>query len=503
MPLTWPRRTGAGAAESDGQVGGDNVVSAIPGVLIDYASWAQGLDIDLERRAHSLYNAIDVLQASAPDPKYLTIGPSDYVSNLAFNHALRDQQTDQWVGQVGQAFLRIETRGLPPGLVRGNYQDFLNGLVTTSQAVLVGLVGGDPTIPLPPLPADPHQRKAWWQTLTPDEQMAYLRYNAADVAYLATEDQLHQAGFKNLHDVYLQQSFIDAGIDPSTWDPSKGLKANDATVQAVYAYYQHLWDQNHNLQWAGMAKLAGATVYGGLMDMYTLSQMERDGWEHAGGDILGGLAGAGIGFLVGGPVGAIIGGIGGIGAHEGGLALTTHEANYFQDQFLAMQKAIFMDMGWQHAAYMHGGMDAIDALHVEDGSNSPNGMDNATWKAWQQINSGDPAQVAKGNEALLHREQFTVVQPLYDQLHQRPDGGLFSLFVSHVTKSPIPGGKPFSDFPGDVTNFNDRWNWIEQDMLPKYQQLLQNPLQAQQLIDESLRQRGDQFRVLPLHVDGY
>ena len=159
--------------------------------------------------------------------------------------------------------------------------------MTTSQADLVRFAPGDPTARLaPPMPADPDQRKAWWQAMTPEEQAAYLQYDAADVAFLATLDQLQQAGFESLQDVYVRQAFIDAGIDPATWDPSKGLKANDATVQAVYAYYQHLWDGNHDLQWAGMAKLAGAPVYGGLMDLYTAGQMELDPWEHIGGYIL-------------------------------------------------------------------------------------------------------------------------------------------------------------------------------------------------------------------------
>lgn len=475
---------------------GDDVVSAIPGVLIHYGSWAQGLDGDLQRQAHALYDAIDVLQASAPDPKYLTIGPGDYVSHRVVSKALTDTRTDRWVGRVGQGFLRIATRNLPGGLVRANYEDFLNGLVTTSQADLVRFAPGDPTARLaPPMPADPDQRKAWWQAMTPEEQAAYLQYDAADVAFLATLDQLQQAGFESLQDVYVRQAFIDAGIDPATWDPSKGLKANDATVQAVYAYYQHLWDGNHDLQWAGMAKLAGAPVYGGLMDLYTAGQMERDPWEHIGGDILAG----GIGFFLGGPLGAAAG----VSAHEGALALGTAEANHIQDQFLLMQKSIFMDMGWQHAAYQHGGIDAITALHDEDSGNLSNGMDNSTYAAWLQINSGDPASIAQGNKTLLLREQFTVLQPMYDNLNKSLGGKAFGIAASYFTESPIPGGRPFSDYGGNVTQFNDRWRWIEGDMLPKYLQLLQDPALAQQYIDQSLRSRADPYRHLPLHVDGY
>src|SRR5262245_1439019 len=124
---------------------GDDVVSAIPGVLLHYSTWAQGLDGALQRQAHALYQATDVLAASHPDPKYLTVGPGDFVSHRVFAHALKDGVTDQWVGQVGRAFLAIETKDLSPQLVHANYDDFLNGLVTTTQAQVAARVGNDPT----------------------------------------------------------------------------------------------------------------------------------------------------------------------------------------------------------------------------------------------------------------------------------------------------------------------------------------------------------------------
>ena len=463
---------------------GDDVVSAVPGALIDYSAWAQGLDTGLQKQAHALYTAIDALQASAPDPRYLTIGAGDYVSNGVFNHALRDQRTDQWVGQVGQAFLRIETSGLPPGLVHGNYQDFLNGLVTVSQADLTKLVGPDPAGDPPPLPANPHDRGAWWAALTVDEQEAYLRYDAADVAWLATEDQLHQAGFENLQDVYVQQSFIDAGIDPRAWDPSKGLRANDAIIQKLYNYYGHVWDQNHSLQWAGMAKLAGASLYAGFQDLDAVANQEGNFWTHLTADVPS--------FL--------LGGLFGVGASEAAQAEVHSEAQWFETEFLKMAKNVFLDQGWQHAAYLHGGMDAITALHDENTTNSPNSMDDVTYRAWQDIDSGDPARVQQGNTALLWREQHKTLQPLFDETrnHHGPVGSVFTYALSHMSDSPIPGGKPFSEVSGgNITEFQDRWDWITRDMMPKYQQLLHDdPQLAWQLVDTPVAERAELFRKL-------
>jgi len=125
---------------------------------------------------------------------------------------------------------------------------------------------------------------------------------------------------------------------------------------------------------------------------------------------------------------------------------------------------------------------------------------------------------------LLHREQFDVLQGLYDQMRSRGwiEGRLFTDFLSDNAHSPIPGGKDFRDVvgthfdlfsigplhvgweTGDVTNFNDRWKWITRDMLPRYEKLLQNTPYAEQVIDTQLSVRAQQFRELPwLHVDGY
>jgi hypothetical protein len=469
----------------------DGVTAAIPGDLINWATWASGLDGTLQTKGDLLDIAIAALARSASDPGLLSLGPEDALGAEVVRLATRDMGTDQWVGQVGWAFFRAATKGLPPGLVRANWQDFLNGIATTTDGQIAATVGDDPQLVMKPVPP-PAGRKAWWATLTEAERQLYLQVVPADVAYLATKDELTAAGFANLKDVYVRQSFIDAGIDPSLWDPARGLKANDAIVRAVYAYYQHLWDSNHDLQWAGMAKLAGATVYGGMQDLYVLTQLPRDR--------LAQLAASGS------PIAALA------------LALGTHETAYFETTFLKMQKDIFLDLAWQHTAYAHGGQDAIDALH-RDGF-----VTGDTYAAWQGISSGNPSRVAFGNMLLLHREQSDVLQRTYDQLRSRNwiEGRLFTDFLSENARSPIPGGRDFKDVvgthvdllhvgpltvgweTGDVTKFSDRWKWISTDMLPKYRQVLHDPQAAQQLIDTPLADRAQPYRDLPwLHVDGY
>src|SRR5262249_45634498 len=54
-----------------------------------------------------------------------------------------------------------------------------------------------------------------------------------------------------------KKSLAAAGIDKANWIPDKGFEYNRGNVKKVYAYYASLYNQNPNLLWAGMAKLAG------------------------------------------------------------------------------------------------------------------------------------------------------------------------------------------------------------------------------------------------------
>jgi hypothetical protein len=356
---------------------------------------------------------------------------------------------------------------------------------------VTGPVAPEPALSGPPGPGELAQRRAWWARLSEAERQQYLRTDPADVAYLATPAELRAAGYASLQDVYRRQSYTDAGIDGARWIPGLGLKANDRNVKAVYAFYQRLWDGDHNLQWAGMGKLAGATVYGGLEDLYVLSQLPRDRLVQIAES--------------GNPLAAFL------------VTFGSNEAQWFETKFLTMQKNIFDDLGWQHDAYEHGGIDAIRAL-AASGT-----IDPLTLKAWERIDSGVPSQVAAGNEALLRREQFNVIQGMYDAMrnHNPPEGRIFTDMLSENARSPIPGGEPFRDSGGfhveihlgglnigydssDVTRFPDRWHWITSDMLPKYLALLHDPSQAQKLIDTPLTDRAAGYRMLPgLNVDGY
>src|SRR2546423_5036605 len=134
--------------------GDDGVASAVPGELIHWSGWAQGLTATLQSKAASLNIAVRELARSQPEPSILAIGGGDYAGDDVQRFATRNSGTDDWVGQVGRAFLKAATEGLPPGIVRAGYQDFLNGVVTTTDGFVPARAPGDPILDRGPVP--PH-----------------------------------------------------------------------------------------------------------------------------------------------------------------------------------------------------------------------------------------------------------------------------------------------------------------------------------------------------------
>jgi hypothetical protein len=249
-----------------------------------------------------------------------------------------------------------------------------------------------------------------------------------------------------------KRTLATAGLDMKTWVPSAGFQANRENVKKVYAYYTALYNQNHNLLWAGMAKLAGGTVYGGLQTGLVVK-------------VAAGVAGGTIG--------------------QG-------QAQFVENKLVAMQQDIFMDLAWQHQAYIERGICELDTAYRRGDISKDN------FQFWLDIDSGYPQQVWRGNKALLHQEQFNVLDPTYRQIRGGLLGGPTAWMLSRMTESPIPGGKPFSEVVpgGDVTKFQDRWQWIETDMLPSYQQL--TPDYRTTLINEPLEDLATrQFAAVP------
>jgi hypothetical protein len=236
-------------------------------------------------------------------------------------------------------------------------------------------------------------------------------------------------------DEWRQRAMAAAGIDPNHWDPGAGFEANQENIKKVYALYAKWYLDHPELKWAGMAKLAGGSVYGGFLSMVE----ERPGWGWA--------------FL--GPLGV-------------GYAKTKRtQMDKVERIFVGMQKNIFMDLAWQHQAYTEGGLPALKAAYASGD------MSLANYEAWVKIATGDENARWEGNKTLLLREQSEVLPPDYRRIQDLWFGDSITDEISSNTASPIPGGDPFRRlYPdGDVTTFEDRWKWIENQMLPEYRAL--------------------------------
>ena len=317
-----------------------------------------------------------------------------------------------------------------------------------------------------------------------------------------------------------QLAYFLAGIEH--WDPAEGLLANDANVRAVYAFYGQLWSGDHDLQWAGMANLVGPLFYAGWQDLYLLRNLSD------GGDRLKYLTRMlGLPKLPGLAYGA--GDLAQDLTPAGALAdLSGEELEWFERRFLGMQKQIFDDMAWKHAAYSLGGIDLMRDMN-RDGQ--LRAMELAPFEG---IASGVPERVAAANLALLRREQHDIIQNDYEELraHHGPVGDAFSTMLTWTANNPIPGGHPYRDdfhhtaqvpipvpFPasivlhphapiplqvpsGNVADYGDRWKWITDDMLPNYEVLLRDPEAMQRILDRPVADRAGDWRMVPLPYPG-
>lgn len=234
-----------------------------------------------------------------------------------------------------------------------------------------------------------------------------------------------------------RRTLENAGINPAEWNPQRGFAANRQNVERVYALYERLYRDHPEMKWAGMAKLAGGVVWGGL------SQIETNGRR------------------------AVLGSLLPSGAREA-TQYARGELQFVENKLLEMQQAIFNDLAWQHMAYAEGGVKALEACYQR----GEIGLENLN--AWRDIGSGNENRIWRGNEALLKREQFDILDRHYTEMSSRPlSGRVLRNVMSYLANSPIPGGRSFYDAVpnGDIMNFPDRWQWVTSEVIGVYRNL--------------------------------
>ncbi|MEW9871224.1 WXG100 family type VII secretion target [Arthrobacter sp. HS15c] len=314
------------------------------------------------------------------------------------------------------------------------------------------------------------------------------------------------------------QAMLDMGIDPSSWDTSKGTEHNWETIKKIYDFYGQAYLSNPDLQWAGMANMIGPSFAGGFKDMAMLRDLAQQIADNPASDI---------------PL-PILDQI------EQLAGMTDEEIRFYETSMLDMNKEIFLDQGRQHQAYMDGGIEEINRLR-DSGA-----IDAGTAEEWAKIDSGDPDLIREGNTALLYREQNEIIADDYDNMRNHPGGEAVTYLVTLAGEPSIPGAKsypevfpytfsvespgpenvPFTNwdnptqfrtdfttgFPdGNISNADQRWELIRQDTLPAYQDLLaRDPARAEQIIASDFNDRVDQYRptnnipgIMDRFVDGF
>ncbi|PDW00821.1 DUF2515 family protein [Candidatus Viridilinea mediisalina] len=150
--------------------------------------------------------------------------------------------------------------------------------------------------------------------------------------------------------------------------------------------------------------------------------------------------------------------------------------------------AIFADVGWAHLAYLNGGLKAVEAAIGSD--------QQAILEAFRMLDEGahlmcDPANheqatalIRRAATTMLHREQMVILPPFMDRMSNQ--GKLLASFGSWLDFEGTPAliGQPsFNGYFGplalvsgqrSVCNAEDRWSWIEHDLLPRWATLDSN-----------------------------
>jgi hypothetical protein len=268
---------------------------------------------------------------------------------------------------------------------------------------------------------------------------------------------------------WLARAYESAGIDASHWDPALGVEANRRTIGRVYDYYGRLYERHARLQWAGLAKLIGPSFYAGFLDLGLLPDATRR------------------------------------------VLRPFQGLRFFEVTFLTMQRKIFEDQALMHEAYLDRGLAAVHELR------SAGIVDEATTRAWEQIDGGDPAAVEEGNRTLLFREQHDIIERYYARMrgYEPPQGLAFTYLLTLAGSPAVPGARSYAavfpfmlprsggavalatPFPaGNIAVFANRWDLIVEDTLPAFRKLLEDPRRTLTLVARPIEERVPQFRLI-------
>ncbi|WP_305092037.1 hypothetical protein [Prescottella sp. R16] len=290
-----------------------------------------------------------------------------------------------------------------------------------------------------------------------------------------------------VYQYWLVQATEAAGIDLAGWDPRAGVEANRDNLIKSYRFYEDLQLSHRELQWAGMGGMVGADFGGGLIDFELLTDgfdipavqqsaraIVQAATDVAGPDLVASLP-EGLRALA-----------------DAGTVITGDDLHYILGMIMVMQKNIFSDLMPMHRAYVTEGIPALEEMHAA-GLFGDDIMD-----AWRDVASKDPDRIARGNAALLQREQGVIIRDQWDTVRDyKGSVGAAITYLSTVAGSPsvagvvpprsfhpieigttLPDGRtatlttPLPDWNWSV--YDERWDYITTQLLPKYKNMVEN-----------------------------
>jgi hypothetical protein len=224
------------------------------------------------------------------------------------------------------------------------------------------------------------------------------------------DDPTEDSSYTRLRDFWTASSVDHSVGNRDAWDPLAGFGANQSRIIQLYDYYRDLFNSNAQaFLWAGLGRMAGGAVLGGLRFLLSVSS----------------------------------------------------DPSFTTNMMVLIGKQIFLDLAWQHELFRDNVQQAITAAQRHD-ERFPAKSSYAM--AWMAIASGDAGQVASGNQMLLSNEQFSIIQPLYDAIKAEPNAAESFAHTRAFTSNIHPYHLDFEEAMqgGDVTNADDRWAWITQ-----------------------------------------
>jgi len=207
---------------------------------------------------------------------------------------------------------------------------------------------------------------------------------------------------------YRDKAYRRLGLDPAAWQPDAGFRANEHMLQPLYLYYQELYRENpHRFLWAGLARLTGGQV---LFGMTNAVKIAKD------------------------------------------PCVLTRE-------IVAVAKDIFENLAWQHELFL---TDAHLLRSVCEEMDQQQTHRHKYADCWTLISSNVYADICLGNRMLLENEQRDTIQPHYETIRKDRYANRYFRFTRFVMRNIHPHHRRFIlDCPfGDVTRFEDRWQWI-------------------------------------------